>query len=338
MARTNEQLPLHPPRRRSHGPVAPHPVAPVSAQDDPSFALRAGEPLADGLARVAGAQIDETTRRLRRPDGGVSAKDVHEARKSLKRLRALARLLRPALGEAAYARENGALRDAARQLAGARDAEVMVATLDALSAADDETAATHDDHPTLRAHLQAERDRATAHLRADAGPARQAAADLDQVRERAGSWLPADADWQSVEPGLRRIYREGRQRYRRARRRPTGEHLHEWRKRVKDLRYCTELLCVLDPEAMSARSALADSLGETLGEEHDLGVLAAFVDAHPELFFTPAERKQLRKRVRRERARLRRRALKLGDELFAPRPRRFTATLQPSAVTPPEPQ
>ena len=49
---------------------------------------------------------------------------MHETRKALKRLRALVRLLREELGEQAFERENAALRDVARRLAGARDAEV----------------------------------------------------------------------------------------------------------------------------------------------------------------------------------------------------------------------
>ena len=68
-------------------------------------------------------------------NGGPDEDAVHETRKALKRLRALVRLLEPELGAQAFARENAALRDAGRRLAGARDAEVMVGTLDALIAA-----------------------------------------------------------------------------------------------------------------------------------------------------------------------------------------------------------
>ena len=62
----------------------------------------------------------------------AGARTVHETRKALKRLRALLVLLRPELGAKRYARENAALRDCGRRLAGARDAEVMLGTLDSL--------------------------------------------------------------------------------------------------------------------------------------------------------------------------------------------------------------
>src|ERR1700710_2227127 len=55
-------------------------------------------------------------------------KAVHEARKHLKKTRALLRLVRPALGKQAYRRENDALRAAGLALSGTRDADVLVQT------------------------------------------------------------------------------------------------------------------------------------------------------------------------------------------------------------------
>ncbi len=54
---------------------------------------------------------------------------VHETRKAIKRMRALARLFRDELGEPEFKRLNSLLRGAAGRLAGARDAEVRLATL-----------------------------------------------------------------------------------------------------------------------------------------------------------------------------------------------------------------
>lgn len=355
MSRIDEQLTPHPPLRRLRGaPASPGradspdaPSSPAAAEANapakgraatPPFALRADEPLATGIARVAGEQIDAVTARLRAADG-VSAKDVHESRKSLKRLRALSRLLRCALGPERYQLENGALRDSARHLAGARDAEVMVATLDALLRDDDCGRARGEDFATLRTHLLAERERAGEHLHADTGPARAAAAELDPVRRRTATWLGAEADFAAIEPGLRRLYGEGRERYRAARRKPTAERLHEWRKRVKDLRYCAELLAPIDADRLAELSGLADRLGEALGDEHDLTVLEAFASAHRDLFATPSEHKHLRKLIRRRRAGLRRQAMRLGGELYTRRPRRFTDPLvQAAAIAAPGPR
>ncbi|MCW3057232.1 MAG: domain containing protein, partial [Solirubrobacterales bacterium] len=94
------------------------------------FALLPGELPVHGLRRMALGQLDLAIGLL--GGGRPDEKAVHEIRKALKRLRALVRLLRHELGEEAFARESAALRDAGRRLAGARDAEVLLDTLDSL--------------------------------------------------------------------------------------------------------------------------------------------------------------------------------------------------------------
>src|ERR1700687_2118515 len=58
--------------------------------------------------------------------------DVHHARKEIKRSRAALRLLRAALAGTSYPRADAAVRRAARVLNAARDAGVLVRTLDSL--------------------------------------------------------------------------------------------------------------------------------------------------------------------------------------------------------------
>src|SRR5919197_1609619 len=101
--------------------------------DRRAFRLDTDEHGADAIARVATGQIDDALDRLRDADGDDLGDAVHDARKACKRARAALRLGRDAIGKPAYARENVALRDAGRGLAQARDAEVVVETLDALT-------------------------------------------------------------------------------------------------------------------------------------------------------------------------------------------------------------
>ncbi len=100
---------------------------------DRQFALLPGEPLADGLRRMALGQLDLAIELLQGHGGEVpGAMTVHETRKALKRLRALVGLLEGELGEHVSTREDAVLRDAGLRLSGARDAEVLVSTLDDL--------------------------------------------------------------------------------------------------------------------------------------------------------------------------------------------------------------
>jgi CHAD domain-containing protein len=311
------------------------------------FALLPGEPPAQGLRRMVLGQLDLAIELLEADDGAMpTAEAVHETRKALKRLRTLVRLLEDQLGEQAAAREQALLRDAGRRLAGARDAEVIVGTLEQLLRR----------HPRklarpgvvrLRRRLLAEREQATARLLGDQVVRAQVLADLRGARARMAAWAPtAEAGIAPLEPAFKRIYRQGRGRYLRASRRKGDRAvaMHRWRKRVKDLRYAAEALARHDPAAgtragtargrrparkRSARrrrdlipklARRADALGELLGEEHDLFLLAQRVRGGD---CGRGTRRTLLKLISRRHERLRTRAVRDGARLYGRRPKKL---------------
>jgi CHAD domain-containing protein len=290
------------------------------------FTLLDGERPEDGMKRMALAQLDLAIELLQ-GEGNVALSEdaVHDTRKAIKRLRALARLLREELGEQAFARENGALRDVARRLAGARDAEVLVSTLDRLLQSHERGLARRRPVVELRAQLLAERDRAARRELGNVATREAVLGELYAVRRRVTAWrLPARPGLQLVEPGLRRIYRQGRRRDRRALRAKPGDTraLHQWRKRVKDLRYAAQML------GLTKLAKRADALQERLGEEHDLALLDERVNApNSPLAGGGRRRKRTRKQVlkliARRRARLRKQALREGERLYKRKPKRF---------------
>jgi len=327
--------------------------------------LLPGEPLGDGLRRMALGQVDLSVDLLGGRGGKLDEAAVHETRKALKRLRALVRMLAHELGEDAYSRESDTLRGVARRLSGARDSEVMLATLDALVRRHPDKLRGRRGVVELRQHLAAEHARMERRSLRDESVRAAAIDDLLVFRARVSAWeLPPGDDTALVEPGLRRIYKQGRRRYRRAgsgRRRTAA--MHEWRKRVKDLRYAAEMLQRDPPgptatvrgvatigrqrkraRANSARlhklERRADSLGELLGEEHDLALLAALIDSPgptrlagerpPKL--GRRTRKVLLKLIKHRRRRLQRRALKAGRRLHSRSPREFLAMARAAYV------
>jgi CHAD domain-containing protein len=325
---------------------------------DRQFALLPGERLGSGLRRIALGQFDLAIELLEADWGGVlSEHTVHETRKALKRLRALVRVLENVLGEDDYARENGALRDVGTRLAGARDAEVMVCTLDSLCQRHSKELAGRAGIAELRQALVRERERATERASRDTVARAEVLGELRTARGRAEAWtLPDEQGIEIVEPGLRRLYRQGRRRLRRVARRKgdTALAMHEWRKRVKDLRYAAEMLDRKDPDGRTlalrgkrrkrARRASdpllrrlarrADELGELLGEEHDLVVLAERIRAEgqhgredgarlaPRALDRPT-RRALLKLIAGRRKRLRKRALREGRRLYRRGPGKF---------------
>jgi CHAD domain-containing protein len=320
------------------------------------FGLLPGEPPVLGLRRIALGQLDLAIGLLGGEGGRpLDAEAVHETRKALKRLRALARVLRAQLGEETFARENAALRDIGRRLSGARDAEVLVATLDGLLERHPGKLGGRGGVARLRQTLVAERDTAAAQALADAALRTEVIAEVRALRGRVAVWpLPNPAGAEALEPGLLRLYGQGRRRYLAAAR-SSGKReraLHEWRKRVKDLRHAAEMLERRDPAGTGGRkrrrrrrrhargaeaarrirrlARRADRLGEALGEEHDLALLEERVRSQPRrgtARLGRRSRRALLRQIARRRRRLREQTLREGARLYRKRPRRFVRRL-----------
>src|SRR5262249_3381882 len=92
------------------------------------LSLHADESFRAGFLRVADCLIENTVNRIRCPTSD-RGEDVHLVRVTIKRLRAMLRLIRPVIGKTAFDRENIRLRTAARRLSVARDADVARQTL-----------------------------------------------------------------------------------------------------------------------------------------------------------------------------------------------------------------
>ena len=234
---------------------------------------------------------------------------VHVARKALKKSRAALRLLRPALGEAAFRRDNARLRNAGRYLAPLRNNASLLGALEELgsrhpAALQGKAAAA------LSAELRARREEARRRLHGARGLDRWLQ-ELDRSRRRAAGPLAAIGAT-PLRRGLRRVYRTGRKAYARALEKPAPEALHEWRKQVK---YLANALAILGAAGARARSAArrADRLAESLGEHHDLSELAGLVPA----------RSELRQLIDQRRDKLAKRALRAGEVLYRDKPREF---------------
>ena len=96
-----------------------------------NVALQADEPLRAGLLRVADNLVKSAVERIRNPTSD-RVEDLHFVRVTIKRLRAILRLIRPAIKRRAFDRENVRLRTAARGLSISRDSDVARQTLAAL--------------------------------------------------------------------------------------------------------------------------------------------------------------------------------------------------------------
>ncbi len=236
-----------------------------------AYKLQAVETVQDGLRRCAREQldraIDELTTRV--DDDPVDA--VHDARKALKKARSLLRLGRGAIDGDERRRDNAALRHAGRALSSARDAEVKLQAVEQLSRrfAGRLPSSTFG---AVRRHLEAERGPARQRLM-QSGLTDQVADELRQVRARIDDLPMREGGWNALAPGLLRSYSRGREAMQLARREPTVENLHQWRKRTKDLWYHLRMLKPMAPAIVGGHADEADELSDLLGDDHDLAIL-----------------------------------------------------------------
>jgi CHAD domain-containing protein len=303
-------------------PLSPEAQERLERATDGRYRLKRDEAAAEGARRVAHGRVTAALEHLRRDAQRDLATAVHDTRKDMKKLRSLLRLVRDGLGDERYRAENARYRDAARLLAGTRDAEVKLATLGALR-----------EHCTgelpplagLTAALEAERSRF-----AGGGPEleqrlQEAAAAIDAGGATIDDW-PLEGDgWKLLAGGIERSYRRGRRRHADVRADPSPEAVHEWRKRVKDLWYQLRLLRESWPEALEGPIGEAHRLADLLGDHHDLSVLADH--ARGAEWGDDGELATLLAAIGQRQDELLAAAIPLGERLYAEKPGAFAKRL-----------
>jgi CHAD domain-containing protein len=294
------------------------------ATDSTAYRLLEGEPVGPGIRRVLEAQVDHAVAQLRGEAGNEPAEAIHEARKDLKKIRSALRLVRGAIGDDAWRRENDHYRDVARKLSAHRDAEILVESLDGLrerfgKAARERSQTLHDQ---LDAENRAAHDDGTIE-RTVAG----AAAELIACRSSLAE-LALDGDgWGLIAPGIHRSYRRGRKRLRSVEEEASVTNLHELRKRVKDLNYQLRLIREADRHMIGALAQHAHGLSDHLGDDHDLALLREEVQRRRDAFASPADQRHLLQEIDQRRGELQFAAISLGERIYAEKPKKFTAQL-----------
>jgi CHAD domain-containing protein len=267
--------------------------------------------------------IGDASRRLRRKDG-ISDKTIHSARKDLKRARANLRLLRGLIGKAVYARENAALRDAARPLSAVRDAKVVMDALDELLE-HDANSAHRDVLGNLRKALEKTRLAARREIK-KSGTLGKSAEWLEQASARVDRWHVAERGTANLRRGLEHVYRRGRKALADVKTEASPEKLHEWRKQVKYLRQALYALKPPHAQRFAKLIKRSDSVAAALGDDHDLVVLRDRIqglhsgshNAHRALSAQIAQRRK----------KLESKALRKGRVLFRTTPKAFVKRLQ----------
>lgn len=293
-----------------------------------AYHLQPQESVSAGIKRITYEQIDKAIDRLTTESDHDRGEAIHDARKSFKQLRAVVRLVRDEIGKSAYHRENACFRDAGRLLSEARDAQVRIETLDALTQhfAD---SVTPEAFSNIRRVLQEYRDSADETLMNDDDAICSAVDLIKTARDRVADWKIKSNQWPALEGGLKRVYKRGYLAYQTVQDQPTVENLHEWRKRVKYLWYHLKIICPIWPDMLGELSDQLHHLANYLGDDHDLAILRQFITAHSEqLKDFEDEVSVLVALIDRRRVQLQSDANLLGQRVYAEKASSFVKRLQ----------
>lgn len=291
-----------------------------------SFRIDPRAPLTGEVRRIAGEELDKIVGYFN------AARDdpdraLHKARRRLKSLRSLLRLVRP--GAEAFCRaENDRYRDMARSIAGPRQATALIETVDRLIEgfpADADGAGLAGIRAMLVRHraevaygatgLAATIDSAIAECQA--GLAALDALSLPDSPESAADVLAE---------GALATLRGARKALDHARGRGEPDDFHELRKAVKTHAAHLSLLQRLWPAPVKPRRERVDALGDDLGELHDIFVMRALIAAREAPFAGP-EPRQLVRLLKRSEKLLRKSCVADAEELFEDKPRRAARRL-----------
>jgi hypothetical protein len=260
------------------------------------YHFKPGERVPDGVKRIVQEEIESAVRQLSGQEAARRDEAIHEARKSVKKIRGVLRLIQPEMGDI-YALENALFRDIGRHLSQFRDAGAVVETFDALRKkyrGDLEGRSL----AGIRRRLITRKTQAEKQSNIGEVLSNMAAA-LERSAARLSAWPLSKDGFPAIAPGLEATFRRGQKAMARARKHPRPENYHEWR-----------------------------NLEAALGEDHNLVVLHDKVLAEPEFYGKKAEIRVFGELIAKYHDALRDDASDLGARIYDGKPGRFTRRIE----------
>ena len=282
----------------------------------------------DEYRRVVGEQFEGAIGGLTAATADTMAAAVHDARKRCKRLRAVFRLVGPAMGARRYRSLDTSVRDAARELSTTRDAAALLDAFDALLAAhganpgEESLRVARDGFETRLAAL------ASGDTDTDTDPVRRARERLEIAASLAQKVSLDGSGFAVLGDGLADTYRRGAKAMAGLRKTGSIEESHDWRKAVKYTWHHLELLEGSAPSVLDPAARAFHQVADALGDAHNLAVLMETVESSPAAFGGHESIRSLVEMAEQSRVDLEARAISLGMRLYAETPTAFARRLR----------
>jgi CHAD domain-containing protein len=271
-----------------------------------AYRLRPRESVARGLRRLAKKELQSARDELQRTNPPRD-EAIHEARKSIKKVRTIAKLIDADDGRG-VAKDRKRLRKVSRTLSQLRDADAM---LEILAKLEHRNPQLFDEHTFARL-----RHRLTLHRQQSMKAARGERAwktvdrEMEALLRGTKRWRPTHRQFRALAAGIRATYRKGRKSMARARKRQRAADFHEWRKELKTLWY--ELRLVECGPAIRREVRALHRAERWLGEDHNVVLLCGELSKDP----APCDIERLRHAAARYQCELRRKAITTTKRIY----------------------
>ena len=281
------------------------------------FRLKSGQSITSEVRRIVLRQLDLAASELVSVGDPESDEAVHDARRRVKKIRAIIRLIRPVLDKPF--RSDPDLRRVSKMLAPVADGKGVIDTLNELlqryrKQLPRKTAAA------IRSDLLA-REKQIDRKAAEDGVLQQAKKTLRLERERVKHWKLNEEGFRAIAPGLKDSVRRARDGMVAAWLHPTAANHHTWRRHVKDHWFHVRLLEGRCSNRLQPYQHQLEALDGVLGEYHNLVLLHEVLVSDSTL--SRHEVARCLRIVERYRQALRRNAQVLGMRIYEEKPGRF---------------
>ncbi len=276
-----------------------------------SYRINVHEDLNGEIKRILSEQLDNITSKINDTETDFDEK-VHAARKHLKKIRAVWRLVRDGIDKKKYRMENTFYRDTGRKLSDMRESRVYLNTMDSIIS---DEGNYKNSFSGIYGYLTESYEKQKMEF--------EEAHIFDQVTElveegklRLNNFHLSKNKFAVYEKGIKRVYKRGTKALEKAKAEPTSENLHEWRKRVKYLWYHVRLLRNTWKPVLKGYEKSLDKLSDYLGDEHDLSDLKYLIHKDPMQKY-PEEVKALNKILDKGKNILQKKAWPEGERIYA---------------------
>lgn len=281
--------------------------------------------LEENLKGVVVDRISYIVDQIRRQED--AQKTIHEIRRSIKRIRAVLRLIRDEIGYSHYHRENLFFRDLARQMAPVRDSYVLCQTVKSLETNHPEVISTND-YSFLKERLSIQIDQDLDRFIGSSGGFERVLTDIGQAEKRIDQYCLLRHDYVSIKKGIRRVYRSGRFHHSRIGSSFDTELLHEYRKTTKYLQFQMELIQPVYPKLLKAHAGTIDKHTELLGDIRDYDRLDFYIQNAVPKEIHSTKRKKLLEIIRKRKEEMLVKVLARSQIIYAEKPKEFIKRIQ----------